>query len=654
MTEWLSPVKIAALRLPEIPSTQPGVGKLAAREGWATRTSPTGEPLARKRQGKGGGWEYHVSLLPEAAQIEMARRARRAAERAARAEDEQGEADAAVAWAAYEKLSKGHRTEAERRMRVMMRVEGMVDDGLTRKAALAIVLPEEGVARATYFDWRKLVRGKLRMDWLPALAPRWKAVTTGQTLAPCSPEAWEAFKADYLRLEKPSAKSCYDRVRAAGAPLGWAVPFYKTLLRRIIREVPAPLITYLREGDKALLRSYPAQQRSRAQFHALQGVCADGHTVDDWVEWLDGEVLRPVATVISDLYSNAILAWRVDKSESAAAVRLAFYDLFRDWGIPEFALLDNGRAFASKDITGGQKTRFRGKILPGENEGVLTALGVRVHWATPYSGQSKPIERSFRDLCDRVAKHPRLAGAYSGNTPLAKPDYPGGKNPAPFDVFMDVFAQGVAEHNARTGRRTEVARGRSFDEVFGESYAISPVRKASAEQLRLAMLASERITARAPSGSLHVLGNRYWSEWLSSHVGERLTVRFDPDDLAEAISVYDASGTYLGDADCWEAVGFHSVDAAREHSRKRRAYVRHIREAAKIERSMSIDELIALQPAASAPAPKPEAKVVRMMPTRGATALKPDEDAQPMAGGMTQAEVLRLLNVALDQRDEAV
>ncbi|MGR3723940.1 transposase domain-containing protein [Abyssibius alkaniclasticus] len=61
--------------------------------------------------------------------------------------------------------------------------------------------------------------------------------------------------------------------------------------------------------------------------------------------------------MIADIYSNKFLAYRIDKSESATAVRLAFYDLFRDWGIPDWALLDNGRAFASKQITGRQYRR---------------------------------------------------------------------------------------------------------------------------------------------------------------------------------------------------------------------------------------------------------------------------------------------------------
>lgn len=91
---------------------------------------------------------------------------------------------------------------------------------------------------------------------------------------------------------------------------------------------------------------------------------------------------------IQDIYSRKILAWRIDESESALSTRLVFADLFVKWGIPKHCLLDNGRAFASKTITGGAKTRFRFKIKDEEPTGVLTALGIIIHWATPYRGQS--------------------------------------------------------------------------------------------------------------------------------------------------------------------------------------------------------------------------------------------------------------------------
>ena len=44
-------------------------------------------------------------------------------------------------------------------------------------------------------------------------------------------------------------------------------------------------------------------------------------------------------------------------------------------------------------------------IWENVDDGLLTSLGIKIHWALPFRGSSKPIERSFRDLCDTVAKH---------------------------------------------------------------------------------------------------------------------------------------------------------------------------------------------------------------------------------------------------------
>src|SRR3546814_15673799 len=114
-------------------------------------------------------------------------------------------------------------------------------------------------------------------------------------------------------------------------------------------------------------------------------------------------------------------------------------------------LADNGRAFASKWLTGGAKTRFRFKVRDEDPTGLLVALGVTIHWAKPYRGQSKPIERGFRDLCDAVAKHPAFEGAYTGNRPDAKPENYGSKA-VDLDTFLRVWNEGMAAHNARLGQ----------------------------------------------------------------------------------------------------------------------------------------------------------------------------------------------------------
>ncbi|MGD1939867.1 MAG: DNA-binding protein [Leptolyngbyaceae cyanobacterium] len=52
MNEWFSPKELEGK--PGIPSTRRNISEMAKREGWK----------ARKRSGRGGGWEYHVSSLP--------------------------------------------------------------------------------------------------------------------------------------------------------------------------------------------------------------------------------------------------------------------------------------------------------------------------------------------------------------------------------------------------------------------------------------------------------------------------------------------------------------------------------------------------------------------------------------------------------------
>lgn len=47
---------------------------------------------------------------------------------------------------------------------------------------------------------------------------------------------------------------------------------------------------------------------------------------------------------------------------ASTAVMLAAGELIETWGIPQHILLDNGREFAAKAITGGSATRFRLKV----------------------------------------------------------------------------------------------------------------------------------------------------------------------------------------------------------------------------------------------------------------------------------------------------
>ena len=449
-------------------------------------------------------------------------------------------------------------------------------------------------------------------DRLPALAPRHKGRTK---TSDCDPRAWTFLCTDYLRPERPNFEACNRRLREAAAIEGWSpIPSARTLKRRIERDIPRGARTLARAGRDALQRSYPHQTRDRSVFHALEAVNADGHKFDVFVRWPDGTIGRPLMVAFQDLFSGLILSHRLDRSENWTAVRLCLADMAESYGIPEQCWLDNGRAFASKWLTGGMPNRYRFKVRDDEPAGILTMLGVTVHWATPYHGQAKPIERAFRDLCEEIAKHPKCAGAYTGNSPSAKPEnYRSRAIPA--DDFAALVAAEIARHNQRSGRRAATARGRSFAATFAESYR-SPttlIRQATAEQRRLFLSAAEGVTARKPTGEIHLGENRYWAEPLAGMIGDRLTIRFDPQDLFAPVAVYAADGRFVAEAECIAATGFNDIAAAREHARKRRLYVRRMREALDLERTLGIDAVAALMPAPEIASPPPAPAVIRLV-----------------------------------------
>ncbi|MEN8723852.1 MAG: transposase domain-containing protein [Alphaproteobacteria bacterium] len=634
---WLTAQEIANHKLPDMPTSKRRVNTYADRHGWAQAHAEDGSALCRKRKGRGGGFEYHISLLPLRAQKRLEAQSRQTEKGAV-------EASGAALWERFEQLSDKARAEAQRRLGIMQRIEALEHQGFSRNQASAMIACETNVCERTIWNWRNQIEGQPQADWLPLLAPKPRGAAATKTVkrAACSNDAFEVFKADYLRAEKPSAASCYDRLVRIAAQRKWQLPSLKTLQRRLTAEVPAAAIVLARDGHDALKASYPAMRRDRSHFGAMEAVNADCHTVDVFVKMPDGKIMRPTLIAVQDLRSGKFVGWRFDDKPNANGVRLAMHDMFRDYGIPRLVYFDNGREFASKMITGGQKTRFRFKVKDDDVQGLLTSLGIKVHWTLPYSGQSKPIERAFRDLCDHMAKHPAFAGAYTGNHVMAKPENYGSKAIA-YDEFVRVADQAIRDHNARSGRQGQGMDGRSCDEVFAQSYAQEQIRRATEPQLRMALLAAERVTARRPNGMVYLLKNGFWAEFLLDHLGGQLMIRFDPDDLSQGVHVYDAESRYLGHAPMIEAHGFNDVDAAREHARNRKNYEKRQREMLELERSMRPEDIAAMLPDDEPVKDKPAARVVQLVagntalstPVPDDYALDDDEETNPTINNVT-------------------
>ncbi|WP_436399323.1 transposase domain-containing protein [Roseobacter sp. S98] len=599
---WWTAEDLAVSGLPGLPGTKRAVNAMADRLGW--RATPGS---ARRKPGRGGGWQYHWSLLPSEA------RAKLLTEEASTAEPLQSVAEV---WADFDALPDKAKTQARDRLETLRLVESLHLSGSTQVNAVSAVAQRQSVSPRTIYNWLAMIEGVDETDRLAYLAPK-----TAKRAVKHPPKAetrafMDHLKSNYLRLEQPTFRQCYrDAVREAQRQ-GWSVPIERTARRRLEADVPRVTRVFAREGEKGLMRCFPAQIRDRSGLTAMEGVNADCHKIDVFVRWPDGTVNRPQIVAFQDIYSGKVLSWRVDHDPNKVMVMSAFGELVENWGIPQHCLFDNGHEFANKWMTAGAPTRFRFKVRDDDPLGVLPLMGIKMHWATPAHGQAKPIERTFRDFASDIAKDPRFHGAYVGNKPTAKPENYGSRA-VPSEKFLQVVSEGIIEHNARPGRLSPTTLGRSFDETFAESYATARIRRATDEQRRLWMMGQHVGLLNRANGSLKAFGNVYHSEWMSQSAGTKVVARFDPEDLHKGLHIYATDGGFLGFAECQQKVGFFDITEAGETSRRRARIRRAERRLLDAHRPHSVQDLADRKDAAAPEAPEPlEAKVVS--PTFGA------------------------------------
>ncbi|MBR3371199.1 MAG: Mu transposase C-terminal domain-containing protein [Rhodobacteraceae bacterium] len=597
--EWWTASELAVAGLPDMPDTRQGVEK------WIKSINLRGHPdFARKRQGRGGGWEYHWKALPMRAQRKLLSEA--TSPEVTPAPDRDG------AWTWFEGLPDTAQDKARVRLKIIQSVEALEGE-LGRHMAVESVARIESASARSIWNWLGMIEGVRRDDRLPYLAPRHRAAKRKETRDEVDPDFMDWLKSDYLRLARPSFSTCYRRAVRVAQSKGWAICPEHTMRRRYKEQVSRPTEILARYGLERLKQMFPPQVRDKSALRAMEVVNADYHKFDVFVRWPgEAQPVRPQMVAFQDIYSGLILSWRLDLTANSNGVMLAAGDMIEDWGIPDHVVLDNGREFAAKLVTGGTATRFRFKVREDDIPGLFVALGVDVHWATPYSGQSKPIERAFRDMCDAISRDPRLEGAWTGNTIDAKPENYGNRA-VPLDEFLRIVEEGIQEHNLRQGRRSEVAWGRSFREVFDESYASVPIRKATEAQRRLWLMGAEGLRGKSSTGELKFQGNQYWAPWMHEIAGTRVIARFDPADLWAGLHVYSAQNEYLGHAPAREKGGFLSIDDARRTARDRAAFLKAERAAVAAHRKLQARDLGRDLDAATMPDPAPavEAKVVR-------------------------------------------
>ena len=391
-----------------------------------------------------------------------------------------------------------------------------------------------------------------------------------------------------LALQKPPLPiaALSRQVRRLAQDLGEVAPSY-SVVYDIVRRLPADLVTLAHEGTKAYSEAFELVVRREAD--APNAIWQADHTpLDILLIRPDGEMAKPWLTVVIDDYSRAVAGYFLSFEDPSAlhtslALRQAIWRKEDSrWivcGIPAVLYTDNGSDFTSSHL-----------------EQVSADLKIRLVFSVPGKPRGRGrIERFFLTvnemfLCELDGYAP-AGGAVRGKPTLTLAD---------FETRFRTFLLDV--YHRREHTETKMPPVERW-----EANGFLPQMPDSLEQLDLLLIQVAK-TRQVRADGIYFQSLRYTSTTLAAYVGETVTLRFDPRDVAE-IRVFHGE-RFLCRAVCAELAGATVPlrDILRARNRRRlelRGVLRDRQAAVDTLVEMKRGETTEKEDAAPAPADKP-------------------------------------------------
>jgi hypothetical protein len=554
-------------------------------------------------------------------------------------------------------LSDEHRRDFEQRQAIYRGWLSALDQlppGKTERQATARYLQHVGLmyrmklSRPTLYRWHERYR---RDGDTGLIDQRWCGNAGGPSEKITDPFLAEVERL-YLDLNKPSMQLCYDRAEAEAWRHGWTVPSYATA-RRHVKKIPLAILHKLRGGEKLfndLSASYIERDYSTLQSNELW--CGDHHQFDVIVRD-GGKHVRPWLTAWQDLRSRKIVGWEIfGHDPNTDTILSAFRRGARECGVPKAIYVDHGKDYSSYALNGCTKAqrrrrRFKVPLEDHQGAGVFHQLQVEVRHCEPYHGQSKPIERLFRTLCERFSKQFQT---YCGNKPSEKPEGLAerlDKGLAPgLSAFVAKFNEWLTSDYHARPHEGDSMDGKTPDQVFAE--CLVSKRTATDEQLDLFMQKCSRPVKVGRNGvrcgDLNY-GQRSAALW--DLTGQSVVIRSDSND-ASSVTVWTLDDQFICRAECNERLPPNATPqelraAKTEIDKSKRAhaeYFNHRRRAGSSIADIAFEQRA--ERAAAAALPPPSIQPVRSTLTDQLPALR---RAMPKRGAEAEreaAEVRRL------------
>ena len=379
-----------------------------------------------------------------------------------------------------------------------------------------------------------------------------------------------------LRTPRLSAAAVHRQVVRVATDQGWAVPSYSTVYA-IMRGLDPALTTLAHDGTSAYRDAFELIQR-RTASRPNEIWQADHTPLDLWVLDQRGQPARPWLTAIMDDYSRAIAGYALSLAapsalQTALALRQAIWRKGEPgWhicGIPDVFYTDHGSDFTSRH---------------------LEQVAADLHMQLVFSQVGVPrgrgkIERFFGTV------NQLFLSILPGYAPAGAPPPTPTLSLSELELRLRAFI--IEDYHRRVHSETGAC-----PQARWEAGAFLPRLPESLEQLDLLLLTVATPRKVHPDG-IHFQGLRYTDLTLAAYVGEAVTIRYDPRDVAELRVFYE--DRFLCRAICHELAG--ETIALRDLERVRRQRRRELR-GQLTERARQLDAFLPLHPPlAAAPSP---------------------------------------------------
>ncbi|WP_217991921.1 DDE-type integrase/transposase/recombinase [Rhodobacter maris] len=536
--------EIAEAKLPGLPASPRGVAKRAQAEGWAKRSTQ-----ARKRQGRGGGLEFSIELLPEDARTELIRR-----------EVDPGAPVNVITLREDDPLTGAERDRRDARLHVLAAFEEFRSANGLSVSDAAIMFPDAwrselieapidvrsqipSVSTRTLYEWRTI----RRRDGDDALGMDRRGRPAKLETA-ADGEVVNALLGAIAKQSFLSAQQLGDYLRDR---FGEALP---EITERTIQRTRARFEAEHRNALMAIRD--PDRFRSTIEHSATNATFAAG--LNDLWQFdaspadimLAGKRRHSIYLAI-DIWSRRVMVL-VTQAPRAEAVAMLLRACILAWGVPRRVKTDNGSDFKARAICR-----------------LLAALDIEHELSAPYEPKSKGhVERAIGTFQRDLATCPGFIGhsvadrkvienrkAFSKRLGMSDADL--------FDVQMDLpefqkwcndWAEKVYAHRPHSGLKGKMTPFMRAASWLGD---IRRLAHPQALDILLAPIAGKDGVRRVVKQGIKIDGEYYQTS--AAPVGQDVLVRMDPTDLGRAI-VFSLDGeTYLGDAICPHLAGADPV-----------------------------------------------------------------------------------------------